>query len=162
MLDVGLAPLSIGSSTAPLGYELSISQRLPWFGKRALETAEQAAEARIMVANRTRHTQLGDRVRLAGDGAQRRKGLLGREGLATGEGLWILPCEAVHTFWMRFPIDLVYLDRQCRVVKVRSNVGPWRLSACLRAHSIIELAAGTIAATQTKPGDELSMETIHL
>lgn len=121
----------------------------------------RAAEARITVTNLSRHTELGDSVRLAGDGANRRKGLLGREGLAAGEGLWIVPCEAVHTFWMRFPIDLIYLDRKCRVVKVRSNVRPWRLSACLRAHSVIELAAGTIAATRTMPRDELWMEPTH-
>jgi uncharacterized membrane protein (UPF0127 family) len=129
---------------------------------RLWRAGAQAAEARITVTNLSRHTQLGDGVRLAGDGANRRKGLLGRDGLAAGEGLWIIPCEAVHTFGMRFPIDLVYLDRKCRVVKIRSNVRPWRLSACLRAHSVIELAAGTIAETQTITGDELEMETIHL
>jgi len=69
--------------------------------------------------------------------------------------LWIVPCESVHTFFMRFPIDLVYLDRKHRIKKVRSAVGPWRLSACLSAHSILELPAGTIRATQTQPGDSL-------
>ena len=88
--------------------------------------------------------KMADLVRLAGDGRNRRKGLLGRECLGSGEGLWIVPCEAVHTFWMRFPIDLIYLDRKHRVVKTRSNVGPWRLSGCLRAHSVLELAAGSI------------------
>jgi uncharacterized membrane protein (UPF0127 family) len=79
---------------------------------------------------------------VADRGATRRKGLLGRDGLSAGEGLWILPCEAVHTFCMRFPIDLVYLDRKHQVKKVRSDVRPWRLSACLSAHSVLELASG--------------------
>lgn len=112
----------------------------------------------IRVLNLTRHTALGDRVELAGQGRSRRKGLLGRDRLEGGEGLWIVPCEAVHTFWMRFPIDLVYLDRKHRVLKIRSHVHPWRLSACLRAHSVIELPSGTVAGTQTMRGDTLSIE----
>ena len=113
----------------------------------------------LKVINITRQTQLASRVELAGHGNSRRKGLLGRDGLAAGEGLWIVPCEAVHTFWMRFAIDLIYLDRKQRVVKTRSNVPPWRLSACLRAHSVVELAAGVIRETQTMPGDQLSLES---
>jgi len=118
----------------------------------------RAAETNIKIVNLTRGTQVADLVRLAGDGRNRRKGLLGREGLGSGEGLWIVPCEAVHTFWMRFPIDLIYLDRKHRVVKTRSNVGPWRLSGCLRAHSVLELVAGSIRETQTIQGDRLSIE----
>lgn len=120
------------------------------------ESAERA-EAMIKVVNLTRQVEIADRVQLAGDGRSRRKGLLGRERLAGGEGLWIVPCEAVHTFWMRFAIDLVYLDRKHRVLKVRTHVGPWRMSACLRAHSVIELAAGTISETGTTRGDTLQL-----
>ena len=80
----------------------------------------------------TRGTVLATRLELAGTGSSRTKGLLGRDGLLPGEGLWIVPCEAVHTFFMRFPIDLVYLDRKNRIRKLRSNVGAWRMSACLR------------------------------
>ena len=110
------------------------------------------------IINLTRETQLAAGVELAGTGTSRRKGLLGRECLSPGEGLWIVPCEAVHTFWMRFPIDLIYLDRQHRVVKTRSNVGPWRMSACLRALSVVELAAGVIRETQTRRGDRLRLD----
>ena len=63
-----------------------------------------------------------------------------------------------------FPIDLVYLDRKNRIKKVRSAVGPWRLSACLSAHSVLELPAGTIRGTQTQPGDTLEfvpLENLH-
>jgi hypothetical protein len=59
---------------------------------------------------------------------------------------------------MKFPIDLVYLDRRLRVRKVRHAVPPWRLSACLTAHSILELPAGSAAETGTMVGDELSIE----
>jgi hypothetical protein len=58
---------------------------------------------------------------------------------------------------MRFPIDLVYLDRERRIKKARSAVGPWRLSACLSAHSILELPAGTIRETKTERGDTLEI-----
>ena len=113
----------------------------------------------LRILNTTRDTLLATDVRLAEDGGSRRKGLLGRKRLAEGEGLWIIPCEAVHTFWMRFSIDLIYLDRDHRVVKTRSNVPPWRLSACLRAHSVLELAAGVVHETQTRPGDRLTLES---
>jgi uncharacterized membrane protein (UPF0127 family) len=94
-------------------------------------------------------------VTVADRGPARTRGLLGRDSLGEGEGLWIVPCEAVHTFGMRFAIDLVYLDRRNVVRKVSSSVPPWRLSGCLRAHSVIELAAGTLKSTPVRPGDTL-------
>ena len=114
-----------------------------------------APEKRLLVTNTLRSTVLATRLEVADCGPKRNKGLLGREGLAQGEGLWIVPCESVHTFFMRFPIDLVYLDRKNTVKKVRNAVGAWRLSACLSAHSILELPAGTIRNTETQPGDTL-------
>ena len=126
-----------------------------WFG---LRPQRERAQTTIKVINLTRETEIAGRVQLAGEGPHRRKGLLGRERLDRGEGLWIVPCEAVHTFWMRFPIDLIYLDRKHRVTKTRSNVGPWRLSACLRANSVIELAAGAVGESGTRPGDIVAIE----
>jgi uncharacterized protein len=117
-------------------------------------------DLRLRIANLTRHAELAHCAEVADDGAKRRKGLLGRQGLGPGEGLWILPCEAVHTFGMQFPIDLVYLDRDLRVKKVRSDVPPWRLSACLSAHSVLELASGTIRRTQTRSGDRLEFSSV--
>jgi uncharacterized protein len=107
--------------------------------------------------NVTRGTVLAADLELAGTGESRRKGLLGRASLPTGGGLWITPCESVHTFFMRFAIDLVYLDRKLTVRKVRSSVGPWRLSACFRAHSVLELPAGTVEATRTACGDAVEI-----
>ena len=116
---------------------------------------QPGAEIRLQVLNTTRHTQLASSMEVADHGAKRTKGLLGRKGLGPGEGLWILPCEAVHTIGMQFTIDLVFLDRRHRIRKVRSNVPPWRMSACLSAHSVIELAAGVIRETCTEAGDFL-------
>jgi uncharacterized protein len=110
-------------------------------------------EVRLQVTNLTRQTVLATSLEVANSGSRRSKGLLGRARLAPGEGLWILPCEAVHTFFMQFPIDLVYLDRKNRIRKIRNAVPPWRLSACLSAHSVLELVPGTILNTQTQPGD---------
>jgi uncharacterized membrane protein (UPF0127 family) len=92
-------------------------------------------------------------IEVAGSAGARSRGLLGRKGLGPGEGLWIIPCEAVHTFGMKFSIDLIYLDRHCRVKKIRRNVPPWRLSACLSAHSVIELAASSVREGDLRPGD---------
>ncbi len=100
--------------------------------------------SRLKILNLTRQAVLAHSVEVADRGSTRRKGLLGRDNLPAGEGLWIVPCESVHTFFMRFSIDLVYVDRTLKVRKVRSSVPPWRLSACLSAHSVIELAPGTI------------------
>lgn len=119
-----------------------------------------APSSPIMILNVTRQTELASNAEVADHGAARNKGLLGRTSLAPGSGLWIVPCESVHTFFMKFPIDLVYIDRNKKVKKVRSNVGPWRLSACLSAHSIIELPAGVIQSTKTAPGDQLQFSPI--
>jgi uncharacterized protein len=114
-----------------------------------------------MVRNHTRDTVLGDAVEIADTSEKRRVGLLKHERLEPGSGLWIVPCESVHTFFMKFPIDLVYLDKQRKVRKVRHAVPAWRLSACLTAHSILELPAGTVEKSGTVPGDELSLEKLN-
>ena len=116
---------------------------------------EEEPDVRLRVVNLTRGTVIATSLETAASPEKRRKGLLGREGFAPGEGLWIIPCESVHTFFMRFPIDLVYLDRANRVRKLRSSVGAWRLSACFSAHSVVELPAGTIRASETRKGDAL-------
>jgi uncharacterized membrane protein (UPF0127 family) len=99
-------------------------------------------------------------VEVADRGPARTRGLLGRQSLGEGEGLWIVPCEAVHTFGMRFAIDLVFLDRRNIVRKVRSSVPPGRLSGCLRARSVLELAAGTLQNTSIHPGDTLHFSPV--
>jgi len=113
---------------------------------------------KFRVRNATRGTLLGDAIEIAEDSASRAKGLLKRDGLEEGAGLWIIPCEAVHTFFMRFTIDVVYIDRKRRVRKVVSRLVPWRISSHLPAHSVIELPAGTIDRTGTQKGDQLEIE----
>ena len=110
--------------------------------------------------NQTRNTVLAESADMADTSAKRRTGLLKHERLSPGDGLWIVPCESVHTFFMKFPIDLVYLDKQKKVRKVRHRVPAWRLSVCLSAHSILELPAGTLEQTGTRVGDELAIEKL--
>jgi uncharacterized membrane protein (UPF0127 family) len=112
----------------------------------------------IRVRNETRNTIVATAAEVADTSTKRRVGLLEKDKLEPGEGLWITPCESVHTFFMKFSIDLVYLDRKKRVRKVRQAVPPWRISGCLAAHSVLELAAGTVAASRTHPGDQLVFE----
>ena len=115
---------------------------------------------KLRITNVTRNTVLGDSIDVADSSAKRRTGLLKHKGLAPGEGLWIVPCESVHTFFMKFPIDLVYLGKDRKVRKVRHAVKPWRMSACWSAHSILELPAGMAAQTGTLAGDQVGVETV--
>lgn len=115
---------------------------------------------KIRVWNRDRNTVLAEAAEVAGTSEKRRRGLLGRTHLEPGAGLWICPCESVHSFGMKFAIDLVYLDRRRRIRKVRPNLVPWRISACLTAHSVLELPVGTIEATRTERGDQLEFEDL--
>ena len=101
-------------------------------------------------------------VDLATSRAARRRGLLGRDSLGASEGLLLTPCIAVHTAFMRFPIDLVFIDRDGRAVRVVPNVRPWRMAVSLRAHAVIELAAGTAAAADIQVGDMLYLAPVPL
>jgi uncharacterized protein len=111
----------------------------------------------MLVRNVTRNSVLAETADIADTSGQRQKGLLGRDNLPVGQGLWIVPCESVHTCGMKFAIDVLYLDRKKRVRKLRRSMLPWRLSMCLLAHSVLELPAGTIEQTGTTAGDQLEL-----
>jgi uncharacterized membrane protein (UPF0127 family) len=122
-----------------------------------LERDKAPVGSRVMlVRNETRNSVLAESADIADSGAKRQKGLLGRDSLPAGSGLWIVPCEGVHTCGMRFAIDVLYLDRKKRVRKVRRAMVPWRFSICLLAHSVLELPAGVIQQSGTEPGDQLN------
>jgi len=88
----------------------------------------------------------------------RARGLLGRDGLDPGAGMLIDRAGSVHMFFMRFPIDVVFLDRDWRVVGVRHGLRPWRMAAARRAVAALELPAGTAAAAGIEAGDVLALE----
>ncbi|HZP48382.1 MAG TPA: DUF192 domain-containing protein [Vicinamibacterales bacterium] len=92
-------------------------------------------------------------VELADTRASRRKGLLGRASLDPAAALVIKPCFAIHTAFMQFPIDVVFVDRQWTVRRIAEQVGPWRMAACFGARMVVELAAG--AGRGIRVGDKV-------
>jgi uncharacterized protein len=97
-------------------------------------------------------TVVCERCLLAETPLARLRGLLGRSGLASGEGLLLRPAGSIHTAFMRFSIDAVFLDRADRVVKVAAALRPWRAAACRGARSVLELPAGEAARRGLRPG----------
>jgi uncharacterized protein len=86
------------------------------------------------------------------------RGLLGKRGLPEGEGLLLQPAGSVHTFFMRFPIDVVFLDAERRVLRVASSVAPWRTAAARKSREVLELAAGEAARVGMVVGSQLQLE----
>ena len=113
---------------------------------------------KLRVNNVTRGKILADRAAIANTSATRRTGLLKHTALERGDGLWILPSEGVHTFGMKFAIDVLFLDKKRRIKKMRPNMVRGRIAFSLLSHSTLELPAGTIAETGTQAGDQLEME----
>lgn len=111
--------------------------------------------ASLALMNERTGSVVADDVELAVTRNARRRGLLGRSGLAPFSGLLLAPCAAVHTMFMRFAIDVIFLDREGRVVRVVPRLGPWRAAMKVIAHAVIELPAGTLASREVAVGDPL-------
>lgn len=112
----------------------------------------------VAVMNCRNGAVLADRCAVARSSWRRLVGLIGRSALAPGEGLWLAPCNAIHSVFMRFSFDAVFLDREQRVVHLVRAMAPYRFSRIVpRAHSVLELPAGTIDRTETRPGDALAL-----
>jgi uncharacterized protein len=111
--------------------------------------------------NQTRQLYLATDLRVAQTHWSRLRGLLGfsADDFGNGRGLWIRPCRGVHTLAMRFPIDVVYLNRSGTVVHVEHNLQPWRFSPVrMQAASVLELPGHTVAKTGTALGDSIEIE----
>jgi uncharacterized membrane protein (UPF0127 family) len=113
------------------------------------------SQAPHRIHNRRNGRVLAYAVTPAFDSKSRRAGLLGCDSLADGHAMVIAPSNAVHTWFMRFAIDLAFVTKDGRVVKICTSVRPWRVAAALRADAVIELPAGTLARCDTVPGDTL-------
>jgi uncharacterized membrane protein (UPF0127 family) len=110
--------------------------------------------------NQTRQRYLATELAVAQTHWTRLRGLLGtsKDDFRNGRGLWIRPCRGVHTLAMRFPIDVVYLDRDGAVVHLEPNLPPWRFAPVrLHAASVLELPIRSIAATETALGDRIEI-----
>ena len=110
----------------------------------------------MIVQNANRESVLGEAIEVAETSAKRAKGLLGRDALAAGEGLLFKHCSSLHTLFMRFAIDIVFISKEGKVLKVAHAVPPFRICiAPLRAHYALELPAGSIEVSGTKVNDML-------
>jgi uncharacterized membrane protein (UPF0127 family) len=110
----------------------------------------------------TRGGVLAEPAAVAETPAARRRGLLGSDSLADGSGMLIVPCRQVHTFGMRYPIDIVFIDEAWKVKRVVSAMKPGRLGALvIRARAALELPAGKAAETGTQAGDLLDVLPVH-
>jgi uncharacterized protein len=95
------------------------------------------------------------RCAIADTAPARMKGLLGRQSLPVGEGVLLRPAGSVHTAFMRFPIDAVFLDQDLRVLHLESELRPWRAAGKRGARAVLELASGECSRLGLEPGDRL-------
>ena len=120
----------------------------------------------IRAVNQTRGTVLCERLEDAGGLGGQSRGLLGRDGLEPGTGMLFengrfTPMMWMHMFFMRFAIDIVFLGRGGKVVKVNRNLKPWRVSSMVfGARLALELPAGAAEASGTEPGDQIKFEPL--
>ena len=114
---------------------------------------------RLVARNASLNTVIADRVGVAATRRSRAVGLLSRSGLEPGEALWIVPSRGVHTWGMRFAIDILALDEAGTVIDCVSNLKPWRLRLPRRGTAgVLELPAGTLTASGTAIGHHVLLE----
>jgi uncharacterized membrane protein (UPF0127 family) len=112
----------------------------------------------VKIINTTKNTLLAEKAEIADNFWLRLKGLLGKNCLQPGEGLIIRPCTSIHTLFMRFPIDAVFVDKQNKAIKAYCALSPWRSSAMFFNSSLcIELPAGTLNTSRTEKGDDVQI-----
>jgi uncharacterized membrane protein (UPF0127 family) len=112
----------------------------------------------LQVENKTRNVSLVSKGRVANNFFTRLRGLVGVKNLPAGDGLLIQPCNQIHCMFMSIPIDVLYIGSDGRVLAVDVAMRPWAMGRMIRgAKSVLELPAGTIAATGTTIGDQLQI-----
>jgi len=111
---------------------------------------------RVVIADNNR--SLLDAAEVALSSYEKLRGLLGRSGLPPGEGLLLPGCNSVHTFFMRFPIDVVYLTAENAVIKIVEHMKPFRLSFCLRGKAVLEMPAGWAAKCGLRVGHSVRFQ----
>jgi len=110
----------------------------------------------VTIQNRTRNTVIAERAEMAVSWWARLRGLIGRRELAAGSGLLIRPCSSIHTCFMAFPIDVLFVDRNDRALQCHAAVPAWRFGPVApKARYVIELPPGALAASGTQPGDQI-------
>lgn len=109
--------------------------------------------------NQSKNVLLSSDLQKAFSLMARTKGLLGRESMEHHSALWIKPCSSIHTYFMKFAIDVVFVDKNLKVTSVRQNVSPWKLLfSTLRSDSVFEFASGVITTDKVQVGDQLYVD----
>ncbi len=117
------------------------------------------AKSNTAAINVTKGVALATELEIATSFLARSQGLLGRSGLRRDTGMLIDPCSSIHMWFMRFPIDVIFLDKKNRVVGLRRNIKPWGMAWSWRGAKTIELPVGVIASTRTQLGDIVAFQT---
>lgn len=112
----------------------------------------------LLLRNQRSGVVVADRLLPALDSETRRTGLLRHDRLASGEAMVIAPTNAIHTFFMKFPIDVAFVARDGRILKIRPEMPAWRMSAAWGGYAVIEMAAGAFEAAGTQVGDVVAFE----
>jgi uncharacterized membrane protein (UPF0127 family) len=121
-------------------------------------------QEKLTAVNKTQSTPLASEVEIATSLFRRMKGLIGRTApdFPPGCGLWIVPCNGIHTIAMKIPIDAVYLDSKYRVLRLCRELPPFRIAPLsFRTRSVLELPAGTLARSNTKIGDVIEFQKVE-
>lgn len=113
----------------------------------------------MRISNTSKNTVLATDCSVADTFFKRFMGLMGKKVLEKGSGLVITPCNSIHMCFMKFPLDVVFIDSSNTVVYMIEDIKPWRVSKLIgKAHSVLELPVGTIEASETQPGDRLEFK----
>ncbi|OQW49910.1 MAG: hypothetical protein A4S09_11730 [Proteobacteria bacterium SG_bin7] len=111
---------------------------------------------KLLLKRKNNHLVIADHVEIASTIVQRVIGLLGKSEFTEGKALWIQRCTSIHTFFMRFPIDVVFVDKELKVCKVVQNIKPFRLAnSYFCGHSVFEFSSPHPVLKELQPGDTL-------
>ena len=123
-----------------------------------LSSMLDSPSATFQLVNVDRGSVVAAHLEPAFDSKSRNRGLLGREGLPAGHAIVIAPSNSIHMFFMRFAIDVLFVAKDGRVLKVCENLRPWRVALAWRAFAVIEGPVGMIERTGTRAGDRLAVQ----
>src|SRR4051794_8767453 len=118
-----------------------------------------ASAASLVLRNQRTGAVVATRLLPALDSETRRTGLLKHDRLPEGEAMLIAPTNAIHTFFMKFPIDVAFVRKDGRIVKIRAAMPAWRMSAAWGGYAVVEMAAGSFERAGTVAGDHLAIAT---
>jgi uncharacterized membrane protein (UPF0127 family) len=155
-LTVGQIAINLPVRRCPSGRKSKAMCERGCLGDATLISRKKKSELRYCVFNKTRESFLSLSVAAADTHLTRLRGLLGRVRLNSDEGIWVIPCQGIHTIGVLFAVDLIYLDARCRVIHLTESFGTFRIGPIRRkCSSVLELPTRTIYSSQTQVGDEL-------